>query len=419
MATNAIEVGMGVAEITPAEGEGICGYIAREQTSLGSREPLLVTAFAARSGSDAVAVLSADVLAADQAFADALRETLGASCGLGASAIAFASTHTHSAPALRGFRHMGRASEAYRGSVLAASRAALEKALGDLREAALSVGRADVHGVSHNRRSSDEPLDKECIALRADRQDGSVRWLVQWQCHAVCYGADNRLTGPDFVGPLRRSLLADEADSGALYLNGCFGDVNPVGRAEEGARVTGEAVAETVRSMKRTPLGGDEVGGSLRRIALPLRREMTVADAEAHLAECSRAAEDAPEGDDGRGARAMLDWAEELLRRVRAKDLPPDPVVDVQTIRIGDAVLCFLPCEPMGQLGLDLKARSPWPVTMPVGCANGVAGYLGPRESFGRPGYELDVASRYYDLLPFEPGCGEMVTETVLAMLGR
>ncbi len=416
---HSLEIGIGVADISPEPGEGISGYIAREQTSVGSRAPLTLTALAARSGADTVAVLSADLLGAEQAFAEELRASLAAAYGLAAEGIAFASVHTHAAPALGRLRHMGEASEAYRRRVLAAAREALGQALADLRPASLAVGRGHVEGASHNRRDPSGPLDTECIVLRAERSDSTTIRLVQWQCHAVCFGADNRLTSPDYVGPLRAALKREDPQSAVIFFNGCFGDINPTRGNEEGATATGEAVAAAVLAMECSPLGGGPVRGAVRRITLPLRRDMGIAEADAHVAEWSRQAAEAPEGDQGRAARAMLDWAEELARRVRANDLPPDPVADVQVIRIGEAALCFLPCEPLCTLGASRKARSPWATTIPVGCANGVVGYVGPREAFDRAGYEMDVASRYYGLLPFEPGCGEMVLETALDLLGE
>ena len=49
--------------------------------------------------------------------------------------------------------------------------------------------------------------------------------------------------------------------------------------------------------------------------------------------------------------------------------------VTLQTIRIGDLAVCGIPFEAFVEIGLDVKARSPFPQTMIVALANGRHGY--------------------------------------------
>ncbi len=62
--------------------------------------------------------------------------------------------------------------------------------------------------------------------------------------------------------------------------------------------------------------------------------------------------------------------------------------VKLQAIRIGDFAVCGIPFETFVEIGLDLKRRSPFPLTMIIGLANGRHGYLPTPEQHKLGGYE-------------------------------
>ena len=59
----------------------------------------------------------------------------------------------------------------------------------------------------------------------------------------------------------------------------------------------------------------------------------------------------------------------------------------VQAVRIGDLAICTLPFEPLVEVGVELKRRSPFPRTMVIGIANGTNGYLPTPEQHKLGGY--------------------------------
>ncbi len=62
--------------------------------------------------------------------------------------------------------------------------------------------------------------------------------------------------------------------------------------------------------------------------------------------------------------------------------------VKLQVVRIGDLGVCAIPFETFVEIGLELKQRSPFPLTMVIGLANGRHGYLPTPEQHKLGGYE-------------------------------
>lgn len=68
----------------------------------------------------------------------------------------------------------------------------------------------------------------------------------------------------------------------------------------------------------------------------------------------------------------------------------PEETIDVilQTIKVGDLVICAIPFETFAETGLELKKKSPFAHTMVVGLGNGRHGYLPTPAQHELGGYE-------------------------------
>jgi len=70
------------------------------------------------------------------------------------------------------------------------------------------------------------------------------------------------------------------------------------------------------------------------------------------------------------------------------KDYPKEMPIILQSLRIGDLGIAAIPCEVFVEIGLAIKAKSPFPQTFTIGLANGCHGYLPTVEQHQLGGYE-------------------------------
>jgi len=90
-----------------------------------------------------------------------------------------------------------------------------------------------------------------------------------------------------------------------------------------------------------------------------------------------------------------------------------EPVI-IQAIRIGDQAIVSLPFEVLVEIGLEIKAKSPFPDTFTISLANGGYGYLPPPNQHKLGGYETWLGTS-----KFEEESSDILTKQLLEMLGE
>jgi hypothetical protein len=412
-----LRIGLAARDITPEIGEPLSGYIHREPPSLGVLDPLTLQALAVDDGEKAAVVIVTDLVGSDGPATQELRDAVGRATGVAPEHIVWHAVHTHGSPSFHRYRGMERASKAYLESVIAAAGDAAREAMETARPSRGFHAKASVAGLSHNRRRADGPIDDEASIVTLRREGADTIHLTHWQCHPVCLGSENRYLSGDYVGAFRRSAAAASGEL-SLYLNGCCGDLNPRQRGYEGATAIGrELAAAALGAQPQEPVPLEPLRIARRSAPFPLKRDIDLEVTREYLASERERLATLDDPLHRRECQAMVDWAEALLRALEQDALPPDPEGEIIAIRLGGVALVLLPCEALCAIGLALKAQSPAPITLPVSCTGKVVGYLGTPEEFQWGGYELDVAARYYSLLPFRPEAGQVLVDTALATL--
>ena len=110
--------------------------------------------------------------------------------------------------------------------------------------------------------------------------------------------------------------------------------------------------------------------------------------------------------------RLAQDYA---ARTLSAANRPEDTVdVILQTIRVGDVVLCAVPFETFAETGLELKQKSPFGRTIVIGIANGKHGYLPTPRHHELGGYETWLGTNQV-----QKDASEIVVRNLVEMMGE
>ena len=234
-----IEAGVSRVEITPPVGYPMGGYQARLGPSTGVRDPLYATVLWLAAEGKRVAIVSCDLRSfpSDRVVEQARAKGL-------ADHVLIVSTHTHSGPITWEDRTWPRPDRSWFSETEEKILQAIAEAVSHRFPARLAAGSGSIY-LGHNRRQVEgigkvtmrwrneerlptAPLDPTVQVLRIDGEAGTPRvLLVNYACHAVVLGPDNRQISADYPGALRRHLEAALPGVTALFLPGAGGDINP------------------------------------------------------------------------------------------------------------------------------------------------------------------------------------------------
>ena len=108
--------------------------------------------------------------------------------------------------------------------------------------------------------------------------------------------------------------------------------------------------------------------------------------------------------------------AQDYAARTLSAANRPEETVDVilQTIRVGEAVLCAVPFETFAETGLELKQKSPFGRTIVIGIANGKHGYLPTPRHHELGGYETWLGTNQV-----QKDASEIVVRNLVEMMGE
>jgi hypothetical protein len=387
----------------------------RASRSVGVHDPLharaLVISLAADDPGSAVALVGVDLCALDGGDAAAMRSKAAKLTGLASERIILAASHTHSGPAAVGFFNPKESS--YLGLLGERVAEALAGALKRLAPARVSCGRGRESGISWYRRLladdghvvmnwetfpaerivrvlGDADPEVGVVRVTADEPGtGTIALVFHHAGHPNTLSGANLLLSGDYVSAAA-AALEQRFGGVALYLNGAQGSVdidNFKDRGWEGRERLGGRLADAVSGIIGSGSGipGFPLASASTSYTLPARRigAGELAWAESVVRQTGGAVQplDDGVGDDYR-ARLYL----ELHER---QDSPLE--VEQVCIAFGDCAVIGFPGELYTELGAELKRRSPFALTLPVGLANGYVGYVPTAQAIREGGYAEDT----------------------------
>lgn len=257
-------------------------------------------------------------------------------------------------------------------------------------------------------------------ATVADTRPPPIALLANYALHYVGGGPGDHASA-DYFGAFAKSVENQEPFNAgqdppfvAMLANGASGNVNnidfrtrrPPTKPYEQMRL----VADEVAAAARGAAGGMGRSAGVTLAARTATLELAV---RKPTAEEVRRAETIVAAAAGRELRSLPEiYAGETLAM---KDYPDRVELVLQVIRIGDAVICAIPCEVFVEIGVELKQKSPFQPTAIFSLANGYNGYIPTPEHHQLGGYETWRAKSSY----LEVDAAPKITVKLLEMLGE
>jgi hypothetical protein len=404
---SALKAGVARVDITPPLGIQMAGYNSTGRPAKGVLDPLYAQALVLDDGRRRIALVTLDLIFTllDPEMEE-IRSLVRKSTAI--EDVIFVASHTHSGPIFMDQPEWNR-------QVVGKIVSTIDQAFYRRAAAKIGTGWGNCQ-IGANRRyqpvegpevmfwrnatkSPTFPVDPTVGVIRIDRADSGVPLaiLVNYACHPVVLGPDNRDYSADYPGWMRRTV---EGEGGmrfpmCFFLQGGCGDINPyydktplieggLARMRETGQQLGEEVVRVANSIRtREALyPGAEIGWHVRKIQFDWRwdREQT---------EKLFAAQPASQ----MGARP-------LARYPLWGDPPKLPV----TTLVINRELAFggMPAEPFVEFQMYLRAQSPLPATFFLGYCNGNINYVPTIHAAARGGYGADTT-----ITRVEVGAGE------------
>ena len=268
------------------------------------------------------------------------------------------------------------------------------------------------------------PVDKELVTLAAvNRRDEVIGMIINFACHAqvsggaVGYSADY----PYYMREMLKKNLNPRLVP--VFLNGCCGDVTwidslstePYRCGIKWANTLGQRVGFGALDVvnREEPVEFDVIKYASEDLSLNYR-EITE---ERYARDLAAVRERYQPDFKGRlGFMEFLKGRDTIWMRRRIGQ-NPKLVCNISGVQIGNLLLVTNPTECFAQIGLDIKAASPFEHTMVSELTNGYLGYLPTADVFGPHGggYEGCLSAASF----LEKDAWRKVQEKNIAMVKR
>lgn len=416
-----LRAGTAQVDITPPSGTPMWGYARRRGPATGTLDPLMARVLVLEAGGRRLAIVTLDL---GRPFGEAAIAKLRQQAAQTHSVayVFVAASHTHSGPVI--LDHPQADPSAWENQALERILTAIGTACGGLQEARLGAGYGIAY-IGHNRLRANPdgtvtwldrnptkiptaPFDPTVGVLRVDTAGGApLAILVNYACHPVVFGPDNRQFSADFPAVMAHTVeQAFSSHPVCLFLQGAAGDINPY------YAVT--TLAED--ALARREWTGKQLGAEAVRVAKGIQTETGMADVLDYRED---------------PLTFRLRWDPAKFREGMAEIFGPGfekefgPPIEnemslpVSTVLIGKKIaIVGLPGEPFVDFQMNWRSRSPLHATFFAGYANGYHGYYPTIEAATLAGYGTASVTTWV-----EPGAGERMVDHALIrlyeMLGR
>jgi len=393
--------GMAKVDITPTEPVTLSGYASRKDVSTGVHDPLCARVVAFQSGEDRVAFVSTDIIDFYNGTSALFRAAILDACYLQAQELFLSAVHTHAGPSIILDEQRGHPNNlAYSKQLQKTLIALVNEALEDMRPIKIGMGKGSSPiGVNRREVYYDEAgnprmwigrnpygvQDKEVSVLKITRDDDTLQSVLwEYAVHSTSLGPKNLEISGDVHGLAEQFIeryLGDDVMAPAFA--GASGDIDPWYRVLPGfetdngwipesvlmGTLLGQEVVHVLRKIDRTSAAGP-VTSVFQKIELPGK----------------------PSGE---------------IKTTKDHETAP---MNITVARVGDAAFVGLGAEVLSEIGLAIKAASPFDHTIIITHCNGTANYISPQHVYVEGGYEVQNS-------PFASTAADKLVKHVIKLL--
>jgi hypothetical protein len=426
-----LQAGRAQVVITPPLGVSMAGYY-HDRRADDVLDDLHAKALVLSDQATSAALVVCDLIGLKREMTSRIRTQVAQRTGIPDANVLICCTHTHTGPITSSWAEADiHPDQAYLDVLARHVADAVQLAYQHRHPAALYVGRGHVEGIGSNRRlwmrdgtlRTNPPFQSPEIVRPAGPIDPELGiWMVRDADDVPLAMVNTYALHPDQVGGT--ALCADYGGAEARLLqqllgpqctilcpNGTCGDINhfdfdkpaaynrgPHVHMRSGHALAGEAIVQLPNLQLA---GAGPVRAGSRTIEAVLR-----VPTEEEVAWAKEAVAGEMHGFDAGGLAVVK--AHRILRLHHSGQAAIP--VEISALVVGDSALVGLPGEIFVELGLEIKARSPFGYTTVAELCNDAIGYVPTRKAYDEGGYESTSS-------PLAPGTGEQMVEAALALL--
>jgi hypothetical protein len=429
------KIGAAQVDITPASGTPMAGYYKFRAVG-GVLDPIYAKTIVVEQDGARAAFVVLDLAGTTRSLVAAARKLIAEQCHLPAERVMISATHTHTGPQLPRGSMMDEITKAnsppgvqYVNALPGLIAQSVSDAFANLKPASASATIGKAEGISFNRRVIGKdgkciwqprkidpaverpagPVDPDLgllVFASLESRPSPLAAYANFAMHPTSVGGGLRISA-DYPGVLTKLLRERHGAMIAVFANGCCGNLNHTdylsGNPQRTTLQLGTALAD-VATQSWPGLQSVKTYAPRARsttVTLP-RRQFSDAD-------IARAKDVANRMFTESLGTVPMAEAVCILETIGKQDVPLE--AEVQAIAFSDDVaIVALPGEIFVELGLALKAASPFKHTFIAELANGSIGYVPNREAYPQGNYEV-VSARGAE------GSGERLVDEALKLL--
>ncbi len=406
------------ADITPENGEDLCGFTLRSKGSHGIHDRLKVKWLALSDAADKTFLLgSADIISVSRNTFNALQAGITSSADIPIAGVGFATSHTHSGPVTVTLRNCGKLNRSYMDRMKQQIQQAATSAAGEKGDPVkLLVGHSTSDEGINRRQGESGPIDRTVtvISFVDQKTRKSKATLVNFACHPVVLGHISNHVSADYPGYLQQ-YVEEHTGAPCIFINGACGDVNPrhgdhsadPNDARKIGHSVGASAINALQNAVEVPV--DQIQWYTRTVQLPVYQPKSEAELEDRLDMIHKCF--------GLDRNLFADRVQRDKRLLADGRYPETVALQLSFMALGSALgILFVPGELFASLGLKFKELFASRQVIISAFSNGSVGYLPDRKAYADGGYEPHFANFFYDFPQFDPSLEDALLDGVAAL---